>query len=185
MASINPTASSFQPVRPFQNNVAARFSAAKAAPTDGPRTGDVKPDSAREELTIGRTAKALAAAEVGKTDPGTATPNSNVAPNSAGEAPVSEPLDLSGISDRTQAVLDHTLAVLSQSAGVKDPEALSAVLSNIVGPLVAQDGVANPEAATAQYVQEMIAKMLDSDSAEPGIGLRASTAAPGGIDLEG
>ena len=81
-------------------------------------------------------------------------------------------------------MLEHTLRILTERAGITDPDALTQAAQNIIEPLVAQDGVANPKAATLQYIKDYIAKMQDdADSNSPGFKLAGHGKA--GLDLEG
>ncbi|MEQ8770511.1 MAG: hypothetical protein RIB60_08385 [Phycisphaerales bacterium] len=182
MASINPTSASV--IRPFPGAVNARAQAIKNQPAE------TQSDSRKVKLGSPDHAQAHGArnrAERAQISPINDGPlkASGVAPAEIGEDDVIEPLDLSNISERTDAVLQHTIKMLMDRAGINDAETLTATLSGIIEPLVASDGVPNAKAATAQYIKSYIAEM-QADADGESVGLKSNALGKSnGLDLEG
>lgn len=177
MASINATSVSV--VRPYAGAVNARANA-KIAPV-GPET-----ENAARTVKLNRPEVERVGPESSRVKPeihplndGPIKPN-GVKPAEIGSGTVIDPVDTSGISPRTEAVLQHTLDVLMKQGGISDTDSLSSILQSMIEPLVEQDGVANPKNAAAQYIKDTIAQMAaESDP----IGLKGNSASA--LDLEG
>ncbi len=182
MASINPT--SVSAVRPYVGAVNIRANAlnvpAEAENAETPRKVALGRPTVEKVATVPARIKP----EIQPLNDGPIK-SDNVAPATAGEEVIDEPLNLSGISDRTEAVLTHTLNILMDRAGITDADTLTTTLSQILEPLVASDGVANPKAATIQYIKEHLASVEpETNSDVPGLKLN-DRGQSGSLDLEG
>ncbi len=182
MASINPTSVSV--IRPYAGAVNARANA-KNVPTEAETQPSARTIKLRRPAAepIGNDSTPIKP-DIKPLNDGPLKA-SGVAPAEIDKDAVIEPLDLSNISERTDAVLQHTLGILMDRAGINDPDTLTATLSGILEPLVASDGVANPKAATTQYIKDYIAEMQADANNEP-IGIRSNGLGnSGALDLEG
>lgn len=178
MASINPTSVSV--IRPYAGAVNARANAKNAI---------VEGDAATRTVKLNRPAVERVATEPAPTKPDIKPLNdgplkaNGVTPASIDHDAIIEPVDTSGISARTDAVLEHTIKILMERGGIEDADTLSAALGGIIEPLVAQDGVANPKAAAMQYIKDYIAELQASSDA-PGSMIH-SHGKNNALDLEG
>lgn len=154
MASIRAIAANVTAIRPNQAHPALKT---------GPRVNvpvEFAPGAKAAGVAAGRKADVPAELAPPQADP-RLTPDSvriagTGAAGSAQQAEFGDPVDLSGVTDRTRAVIDHTVKALMANAGLSDDAIVDSVGAMFKG-LVASDGVTSPEAAARALVLESIA----------------------------